>query len=240
MKYMGSKARFTKDILPIVLAKRKQNQYYVEPFAGGMNMMSEVGGNRIANDIHTPLIEMWKYLVYKGWKPSKYTREEHRHIRENKDKYLPHVVGWVGFNCSYSGVYFGGFSGKTKTKIGTVRDYQQEAINNVSKQIPKLKGVTFTNLNYWDIEIPSNSIIYCDPPYENVSKYKIGTEFDHRLFWNWCRDKSREGHIVYVSEYNAPDDFKCVWEKKTKSSLSANGKSGGSKSSVEKLFRLSM
>ena len=47
---------------------------------------------------------------------------------------------------------------------------------------------------------------------------------------------SDKGHKVFVSEYSAPDDFECVWEKQTKSSLSANGVSGGSKASTEKLF----
>jgi DNA adenine methylase len=39
-----------------------------------------------------------------------------------------------------------------------------------------------------------------------------------------------------MSEYQMPDDFICIWEKETKSSLSANGKSGGNKKSTEKLF----
>jgi DNA adenine methylase len=34
-----------------------------------------------------------------------------------------------------------------------------------------------------------------------------------------------------------PNDFECIWEKELKSSLSANGKSGGNKNSVEKLFK---
>ncbi|PJC56904.1 hypothetical protein CO024_00620, partial [Candidatus Gracilibacteria bacterium CG_4_9_14_0_2_um_filter_38_7] len=45
------------------------------------------------------------------------------------------------------------------------------------------------------------------------------------------------GHSVFVSEYSAPDDFECVWEKKVKSSLSANGVCGGNKGSVERLFK---
>ena len=47
MKYMGSKARFAKEILPITLQGRKPNQYYVEPFVGGCNIMDKVKGNRI-------------------------------------------------------------------------------------------------------------------------------------------------------------------------------------------------
>ena len=236
MKYMGSKARYAKEILPIILKNRKPEQWYIEPFAGGMNMIDKVQGNRIANDLSTPLIAMWKALVYDNWQPPKYTRGQHKEIRINKINYEPHVVGWVGFNCSYSGVFFGGYAGETKTKIGTIRDYQQEAINNTAKQIPNLKGVKFTNLKYNEIEIPPNSIVYCDPPYENTSNYKVG-DFNHNLFWSWCRELSKQGHSVWVSEYNAPSDFECVWEKKARSSLSANGKSGGSKISTEKLFR---
>ena len=35
MKYMGSKNRIAKYILPIMLKDRKPNQYWVEPFVGG-------------------------------------------------------------------------------------------------------------------------------------------------------------------------------------------------------------
>jgi DNA adenine methylase len=44
---------------------------------------------------------------------------------------------------------------------------------------------------------------------------------------------SDRGHIVFVSEYNAPKDFKCVWEKEMVSSLT---KDTGSKKAIEKLF----
>lgn len=234
MKYMGSKARFAKHILPIVLEGRTDSQTYVEPFAGGMNMIDKVGGKRIANDIHTELIEMWKALVCDNWKPPHYTKEQYQQIRVNKNGYEPKIVGWVGFNLSYSGKYFGGYAGQVKTKIGTIRDYQAEAQSNVQKQIEKLKGVVFTNTEYWNLKLPPNSIIYCDPPYQNTTKYSH--TFDHSRFWDWCREQAKQGHKVYISEYNAPDDFVCVWQKEAKSSLSANGSTGGSKISTERLF----
>ncbi len=234
MKYMGSKARFVKEILPIILKDRKSDQWYIEPFAGGMNAICEVQGNRIANDINPYLIEMWRVLV-SGWKPRKYTREEYKEIMNNKSKYPLHKVGWVGFNCSYSGKWFGGFAGETNTKIGTIRDYQTEAINNVVKQVEKMKGVLFQNKPYYELELPPNSIVYCDPPYEGTTKYAI--DFDHNIFWYWVRNISKQGHTVFVSEYNAPADFKCVWQKEAKSSLSANGVIGGNKVSIERLFQ---
>lgn len=235
MKYMGSKARLAKEILPIILKNRMPEQWYVEPFAGGMNTVHLVDGPRIANDKHTPLIEMWKAIV-NGWVPDKIDKSLYEHIRSNQDSYPNYLVGWVGFNCSYSGKWFGGFAGETKTKIGTTRDYQLEAIKNVLKQVEGMRGVLLENKPYWELDLPQNSIVYCDPPYDGTTGY--ADNFDHILFWDYVRGISKIGHSVFISEYNAPEDFECIWSAEVKSSLSANGKYGGSKISVEKLFRI--
>lgn len=68
MKYMGSKNRIAKHILPIILQDRKDGQWYVEPFVGGANMIDKVEGNRIGNDIHSYLIALHK-AIQLGWKP---------------------------------------------------------------------------------------------------------------------------------------------------------------------------
>lgn len=232
MKYMGSKARIAKHILPIILKDRKPDQWYVEPFVGGANMIDKVDGKRIGADSNECIISMWVELQ-SGWVPNPITKEFYNKIRAEKGNYDKRLVGWVGVACSYSGKWFGGFAGKTNTKDG-VRDYQAEAFKNVNKQLPNLNDVLFVYGGYDYINIPDNSLIYCDPPYEGTTKYK--DDFDHNAFWQWCRDKVKEGHTVFVSEYKAPDDFTCVWEKEVKSSLSANGKTGGNKNSVEKLF----
>lgn len=230
MKFVGSKARIAKHILPIVLEGRQGR--YVEPFAGGMNSICEVSGNRLANDSNEALIAMWVKLL-EGWQPSEFTREEYGDIRRNKESYPLHIVGWVGYNCSYCGKWFGGYAGKTNTATGTVVDYQAEAIRNVAKQVPKLAGCEFSALDYKNLEIYPEDVVYCDPPYEGTTGY--GCEFNHQEFWEWCRSLKAK---VFVSEYAAPDDFRCVWSREVKSSLSANGKSGGSKKSVEKLFTI--
>ena len=232
MKYMGSKARIAKHILPIILKDRKPDQWYVEPFVGGANMIDKVEGNRIGADSNDCIISMWVELQC-GWVPKPVTKEFYNKIRAEKGKYDKHLVGWVGVACSYSGKWFGGFAGKTNTKDG-IRDYQVEALKNVTKQLPNLNDVLFVYGGYDHINIPEKSLIYCDPPYEGTTKYK--DDFDHAKFWQWCRDMNEKGHTVFVSEYNAPEDFVCVWEKEVKSSLSANGKIGGNKNSTEKLF----
>jgi DNA adenine methylase len=231
---MGSKARFAKELLPIILKNRKPSQWYVEPFAGGMNMISEVTGNRIANDLHYYLIEMWKSLT-SGWQPNEISKIEYYQVKENASNLPPHLVGWVGFNCSRFGKWFDGFAGTITTKEGNVRDYQRESRSAIAKQVPKMLGVVFENKSYEDLEIPPNSIIYCDPPYAGTRKYL--DSIDHEFFWSWVRLLSNSGHTVFVSEYAAPEDFEVVWEKEVKSSISATSGSKGINHSTEKLFK---
>ena len=235
MKYMGSKARFAKELLPIILKDRKPDQWYVEPFAGGMNLISKVSGNRFANDSHFYLIEMWKKLV-EGWIPEEITKEQYYKVKSNKNNYSPAFVGWVGFNCSYAGKWFDAYAGTVTTKIGTTRNYQLEAIKNCVKQASELSNVVFSNKSYLDLEVPENSIIYCDPPYKGTRKYL--DSIDYEEFWNWVREMSNQGHKVFVSEYTAPNDFECVWSKQTVSSISARSGSQTATQSLEKLFIL--
>lgn len=114
------------------------------------------------------------------------------------------------------------------------RKQKSEAIRNINKQLPLLTSVVFTHTSYTELIIPQGSIIYADPPYQSTTSYH--NTFDHTLFWNWVREMHIQGHTVYVSEYNAPHDFTCVWSKSVTSSMSANGKYGANKQSIEKLF----
>lgn len=83
---MGSKARFAKDLLPIILKDRKPNQVYLEPFAGGMKMTDKVDGMRIANDQHEELMAMWQALIYDGWDPPQsISEEEYRYNKYNQE-----------------------------------------------------------------------------------------------------------------------------------------------------------
>ena len=136
MKYMGSKARIAKHILPIILKDRKEGQWYVEPFVGGANMIDKVDGNRIGGEYNKYIAEMWRSLTT-GCKPPIITKQDYHEIKINHNKYPYWLVGWVGIACSYSGKWFGGFAGKTSTKGGD-RDYQTEAHVNLEKQLPKL------------------------------------------------------------------------------------------------------
>ncbi|MDB9720330.1 hypothetical protein OAA67_00455 [Winogradskyella sp.] len=230
MKYMGSKARFAKELLPIILKDRKPKQAYLEPSAGGMNMIDKVDGIRIANDQHQELMAMWQALIYDNWDPPQTVSEEkYKHIKYNQSEYPKHLVGYVGFN-SFGGKWFAGYRRDKEGK----RDYWGEHYRNITKQVPKLVGLQLSCKSYLDLEIPKNSIIYCDPPYAKTTKYR--DSFDHAQFWDWCRQQSKAGHQVFISEYNAPEDFACIWEKDAKTTFSWHAEHSDAKVSVERLF----
>ena len=230
MKYMGSKNRIAKHILPIMLADRKEGQYWVEPFVGGANMIDKVDGNRIGSDINKYLIQALTDirdnvdLLPKN--NIEFTEDDYKTLRGRDHRF----EGYCGFACSYSGKWLGGWC-RGNSSDGTPRDYVNEAYKNAVKQSPNIQGVEFKCCSYQELDIPSNSIIYCDPPYAGTTKYK--DDFDHDKFWDWCRRKAELGSTIYVSEYNAPDDFECIWEKEIVSSLT---KDTGAKKGVEKLF----
>ena len=198
-------------------------------------MIDKVPGNRIANDSNPYLIAMWEALSW-GWDPPKIIEKEHycevrTCYRQNSDKYPMHYVGWVGFMGSFRGTFFGGYTGHSVMDASAgVVDYIGRAVRNILAQVPLLDGVQFTNCDYADMIIPPNSIIYCDPPYAGVTKYEY--LIDHEKFWAWCREKVAEGHDVFVPEYNAPDDFICVWEQEVRVCVDP----GTSKQAIEKLF----
>lgn len=224
---MGSKNRIAKEILPIMLKERGQRTW-VEPFVGGGNMIDKVQGERIGADINSYLIDaLIAIRDCVGDLPrnnKEFTEKDYNELRKS-DNYK--YKGYAGFAFSYGGKWLGGWC-----RDGlNARDYVNESYKNAIKQSPLLQGVKLVNKSYLDLPIPESSLIYCDSPYEGTTKYK--DNFNHIVFWQWCRDMARMGHSLFVSEYSAPNDFKCVWEKEIVSSLT---KDTGGKKSCGKTF----
>lgn len=233
MKYVGSKNRVAKEILPIMLKNRMLNQYFVEPFVGGSNIIDKVSGNRLASDNNKYLIELY-HKLQNGYEPISFiSREDFYNIKLNKDKYPMEVVALCGILASYNGNWFTAYGGYSETKTGKDRNYYKEGVKNLMKQIPNIIDIEYVYSEYDKLEIPDNSIIYCDPPYQSTGKRYKEKQFNHNKFWNWCRIKVSEGHTVFVSEYNAPEDFEMIWQKELQKTH-PNQK----KKSTEKLFVL--
>jgi DNA adenine methylase len=234
VRYTGNKSRIAKYILPIILKDRNKNQWFVEPFVGGANITHKVDGLRLAADYNKHLIEFYKSLQ-DGWlPPERISKKEYDYIKDNQDLDSKMTI-WAGVCCSYGGKWFGGYINdyqeSKRLKNGKLPNHQDEARRGLIKEIPNLISVHFIHSDYKDLVVPDNSIIYCDPPYQNTIKYQ--KEINHEEFWDWCRKKSNEGHIVFVSEYNAPSDFNCVWEMEISNTLSKQNNF----KTVEKLFK---
>lgn len=239
MKYMGSKSRIAKDIAPII--QRSIDDYniktYIEPFVGGSNMIEHIKcDTKIGVDNNIYLIEFMKSLQ-NGWNPLEsvdMTRELYNEIKDFKNNYEPQMVALAGLCATYNAKWFGGYAGIVNTKIGTKRNYYTEAVRNVLKQIENLKDVQYyceSYVNLDDLVELKDCVIYCDPPYEGTTKYK--DDFLHKSYWNWVRELSKN-NIVLCSEYNAPNDFECIWSKELVTTLDKNSRG----KSVEKLFRI--
>ena len=234
MKYVGSKNRIAKYILPIMLKDRKENQYWVEPFVGGGNMIDKVEGSRIGSDISENTINALSFIINSSNTIPDLISEDD-YLNMSKIKSSDGYSSFVGYAMSYAGKLWGGYrrdKAGTKGNIINMLNQTTRSKNSAIKQAKLLKGVELKVCNYYELDIPDNSIIYCDPPYENTTRYSV--KFDHIKFWEWCRLMAMSGHTLYISEYNAPNDFECIWSKEICSSLTKNT---GSKKGIEKLFK---
>lgn len=231
MKYMGSKSRIQKYIIPIMTKNRTPDMIFYDSFCGGQNLIDKVTGKRVASDINEYLIEQLKLIRDNPSSLPKnnkeFTKEDYLDVKNNIDRYNKQFVGYVGFALSYGGMWFQGWR---QDNIG-IRDYVNESYRNALKQSPYLQGITFLCKPYDEISYQKNSIIYLDPPYQDTTNYST-PDFNHTKFWNWVREKSENGYNIYVSEYTQPDDFDVIWEKPLRSNISPKRATR-----IEKLFK---
>ncbi|WWA79539.1 adenine methyltransferase [Xanthomonas phage Kintu] len=227
MKYVGSKERHCKEILPIIMAGRKG--LYVEPFIGGASVISKVTGPRLGADLNPHVIELWS-AIRDGWiPPVNISEAEYRKARDCQ--VVDALTAFIGFGCSFAGKWFGGYA-RGNDANGNPRNYAAESSRAAVKKRAGLVGADLVHCSYDELSIPDGSTVYCDPPYAGTQGYATGG-FDHGKFWNWCDDLIKRGCKVFVSEYSAPDGWRCIWEKQVNNTLD---KDTGAKKGVERLF----
>ena len=236
MKYLGSKSRIAKQIVPIIQAEIDKTGWdYYEPFCGGCNVIDKIAAKtRYASDNNYYLIKMWRHLTTNpdGEYPDEITYEHYSEVRANMDDYPAWYVGYVGFLASYNGRFFdGGYAKTLISKAGVERNYYQEAKRNVFAQLPNVIGTRFFWASYTDLK-PHEMVIYCDPPYAGTKQYATSKDFDHDDFWNTMREWSKD-NVVFISEEHAPDDFICVWEQE----ITRTQDNAKRTKAVEKLFK---
>lgn len=83
----------------------------------------------------------------------------------------------------------------------------------------QFSNITSSVLDYAKVEIPDDSVIYCDIPYEDTNVYNKAEGFDYERFYDWCEHQTQP---VFISSYQMPDDrFDCIEEFSHRSTLSA-------------------
>lgn len=206
---------------------------------GGANVIDKIKCKiRIASDINPYLIALLKRVQNKEELYDEVPKELYDAVRtsfNNRDNvYADWEYGNIGFLASYNGRFFdGGYakSGYEKLKNGgqRYRDYYRESKDNILSQ--NLEDIIFINDDYRNLKT-TNSVIYCDPPYENQKQYANSLHFDYDEFWNYMRKWSKN-NIVLISELNAPKDFECIWEKSVSRTMKSTD---NTMRATEKLF----
>lgn len=234
MRYLGGKHRLKNDLVTVI-RNTTQHNTLLEPFMGGGSMTTEfvkVFEKVIASDNHEDLMLMWKALCKESWvPPASFSEADYQKIRQEESSALRALVG---FGCSFGGKWFGGYA----RAITTERDFYAEAVRGTlvkkdlllsGKAELLLECKDFSTIKSDDVV---NTAIYCDPPYENTTKYS--EVFDSAAFWEKCNEWVIGGADVFVSELSAPPDWKCIWEKPYSRGLRTS--KNESKKAVEKLF----
>jgi len=213
MQYFGGKSKIRKQIATFLTSIR-QGRDYLEPFVGGAWVLQEMTGHRTASDNNKALITMYKSLQA-GWLPPEEVSELlYAKYKANQNEMDP-LTAFIAIGCSFGGKWFGGYARQKGY------NFAAGGRRALQKQLSFLLDVCFVAKDYREWQ-PKNKLIYCDPPYEGVTEYK--TKFDHVSFWETMRHWSKN-NIVVISEYKAPNDFKCVLEIPTKTIIrGANNK----------------
>ena len=88
------------------------------------------------------------------------------------------------------------------------------------QRLPALQRLTQTVISYDCVEIPEDSVVYADIPYQETDcgPYE---GFDHQKFFDWA---ARQRVPVFISSYQIDDPrFVCVWEREKRCLLQSGG-----------------
>lgn len=239
VKILGGKYRtrnqicsFLSGVRSAIAEKKQRIVPYWEPFVGGGWILEKMKGGPIyASDANGALIELWRSVVG-GWQPPTRVIEfDYRLAKEGH--YTAHETAFIAIGCSFGGKWFGGYA---RDGEGGTRNYAGEASRSLQYKANRFdKSVHFFAADFLTCYVPAyGCLIYCDPPYAGTTGYGNVPIWDVDKFWKRVRLFERRGHVVIVSEYEAPDDFSCVLEIPTKIGMETKS---GDKRRVERLFR---
>lgn len=190
LRYPGGKAKFS-PVIKQIIERNNLNRHYVEPYAGGAGIALDLLFNGYCSDIHINDLDL---AVYYFWKSiteqtedfirlisdTEVTIEEwhkQKAILKEKESISPLEYGFAAFflnRTNRSGILKAGVIGGLNqtgnykldcrfNKIDLIK--RIERIGKLAKQIHITNFNTETWLPMLDKRLPSNSLIYLDPPY---------------------------------------------------------------------------
>lgn len=215
MQYFGGKQRISKPLAAFLNSQLKPGQAFYDMFCGSCNVISKIDPNRdrVANDLHKELIAMWRYVQQGGELPDEISEEQYKSIKLSGENWQK---GFVGFACSFSGKYWGGYA-----RCNQGKNYCKLSKSTTMKKLSTMQEVLFVTCDYKQMNIAhKNAMIYCDIPYKGTTGYSVGA-FNHEAFYAWAKKQRWKGHTVLVSEYeqNVPDGWKVVWRHESKKKI---------------------
>ena len=220
MAYLGGKSKGAGHILEILNDPKYDNMDYIEPFVGYAHILRRVKNKKSyrAYDANPLLIALLKGVQDLKRKYPKITRAQWVMLK-NKTNEVSFRRAIAAFTYSFNGIEFDTYT--VKSSCGTRTNYPAERKRYYDK-LRKNEIFMKTKIMRRDYKKlkPKNKLVYCDPPYADTRAYT--SDFNHTQFWNTVRRWSKN-NLVFVSEYKAPSDFKCVAKKTKKQSLAGKG-----------------
>ena len=95
--------------------------------------------------------------------------------------------------------------------------------------------INTSSADYRLLDIPNNSVVFCDPPYKDSSIKYNNIKFNYEEFYDWCLEKAK-CNDVYVTEYNIDHPhFQLIGEKGRQISFNSQGSKG---IKIERLYKV--
>lgn len=218
LPYHGGKQKNGKKIANAIIGQIASEEFdgYVEPFVGmmgiGRHVINSVNARKyVFSDIHESLIELWK-AVKDGNLPITHADQVHETMFVDLKNDPPSALkAYIGFTFTYGGQYFTTCSYNFTPRKHTTYLNSMEEYSKLLKDIP----AEFHCCPYDEItnHLDPNGkyVFYLDPPYENTRcNYRTDQAylktFDHVAFHNWARNLVKQGHKVFITGVEPPED----------------------------------
>lgn len=225
MEYVINKTPVAYDLTREMLKRLTFDQRFmpiVDLFCGGCNIIDKFPkrNKKIANDKNPYIKYLFEGLLKGRMGPTTITKDYYtlalnewrNNTRENFDNF---ELAWIGFIGSFNFRFYDGGYGGNKRKL------VKQKIESLTKQIEIFpKDVIFTSESYENFKFEEKSLIYCDIPKLKGKRYFYDKGFNHKDFYDWCIEKDKEGHYIFISEFDMLDDrFSCIWKQKNETGI---------------------